>query len=48
MSSEIHASITLMMRRKTKKNASTRPWREFVGHSGGVVGVAKTTKNTKI
>jgi hypothetical protein len=26
MSSEIHASITLMMRRKTKKNASASLW----------------------
>jgi hypothetical protein len=34
-----------MMRRITKKNASTIPWRKFVGHSGGGVGVAKTTKN---
>jgi hypothetical protein len=47
MSSKIHALISLMLRRITKKNASTRPWCEFVGHSGGGVWIEKTTKDMK-
>lgn len=47
ISSEIHASITLVVRRIAKKDACTRPWCEFVGHGGGGVGIAKTTKNAK-
>jgi hypothetical protein len=47
LSGKVHAAIALMMRRKTKKNTSTRPGREFVRDSGCGVGVAKTTKNTK-
>jgi hypothetical protein len=40
MSGEVHASLTLMMRSITNKNASARPWHEFVGYSGSVA-VAK-------
>jgi hypothetical protein len=47
LSGKVHAAITLMMRRITKKNTSTRSGREFIRHSGGGVGVAKTTKNAK-
>jgi hypothetical protein len=47
LSGKVHVAITLMMRRITKKNTSTRPGRVFVRHSGGNVGVAKTTKNAK-
>jgi hypothetical protein len=47
MSSEIHASITIVVTRITKRNASTKPRSEFMGHSGGGVWIAKTTKNTK-
>jgi hypothetical protein len=36
-----------MTRRITKKNASTRLWHEFVGHSEDSIRVAKTTKNVK-
>ena len=44
---EIHAAITLVVRRVAEKNASTRPGSEFVGHGGGGVRVAKATKDTQ-
>jgi hypothetical protein len=47
MSGKIHAAITLTMRRIAKKNASTRPWCEFVRHGRGGVGITKATKNAK-
>ena len=42
---EIHAAITLVVRRVAEKNTSTRPGSEFVGHGGSGVGVAKATKD---
>jgi hypothetical protein len=47
LSGKVHVVVTLIMRRITKKNTSTRPGFEFVRHSGCGVGVAKTTKNAK-
>ena len=47
MGSEVHASITLVVRRVAEKHASARPGSEFVGHGGGGVRVAEATENAQ-
>ena len=47
MGGEVHAAVTLVVRRVAEKHASARPGTEFVGHGGGGVRVAEATENAQ-